>query len=193
MAFHRLDTVNSRPWLKQSTIATIILLVTLVATVFQQAQAQDTSPEENKVIVQRYLDGLFNNSDFALTDELVSANFVDHGNGTKAARNREDLKNEVVFYRETFPDLHVEIAHIVAEEDKVAYQFVSRSSGPLHNGKPFMITGMIIDRIENGQIVERWENYDELGAMKYFESPPQDSTSEESLESVLPYKKAEDE
>ena len=148
------------------------------------SQAQATSIEENKNIVQTHLDGLFNNADFELTDKLVSADFVDHGNGTKGPRNREDLKNEVVFYCETFPDLHVELPNIVAEGGKVAYQFVSRSSGPLHDGKPFMITGMIIDCIENGQIVERWEKYDELGAIKYFESPP-----EEILQSILPHKK----
>ncbi len=173
----------------RNTFAVIVLLATIVSSVVQQAQAQTTSIEENKKIVQTYMDGLFNHADFVLTDKLVSADFVDHGNGTKEPRNREDLKNEVVFYRKTFPDLHVEMPLIVAEGDKVAYQFVSRSGGPLHDNKPFMITGMIIDRIENGQIVERWENYDELGAAKYFESPSDDSTTEEVLESVLPHKK----
>lgn len=172
---------------KSSLIAKAFLIAVISFTGVQTAYA--SKAEENKQIVARYLDGLFNKSDFVLTDKLVSEKFVDHGNGTKEARSREDLKNEVVFYRKTFPDLHVVLKHIVAEDDKVAYQFESTSAG-IKQGKKFVLTGMIIDRLENGKIVERWENYDELGAMKYFESLSKKSTTKDSaLENVLPHKK----
>lgn len=180
---------------KNSTTSKKLGLITqavlLVAVTFAGAQtAYASEAKENKQIVARYLDGLFNKSDFVLTDKLVAENFVDHGNGTKAPRTREDLKNEVVFYRKTFPDLHVVLKHIVAEDDKVAYQFESTSAG-VKQGKKFVLTGMIIDRLENGKIVERWENYDELGAIKYFESLSKEPVENDfALENVLPYKKS---
>ncbi len=169
-------------------IAKLLLLTSIAIASLPQAYANQA--DDNKAIVVRYLDGLFNKSNFALTDKLVSAKFVDHGNGTKESRGREDLKNEVVFYRQTFPDLHVILTHIVAEGDKVAYQFRSTSAGVKQGGKPFFLTGMIIDRLENGKIIERWENYDELGAMKYFEPLSKKSKKKDSnIESVLPHKK----
>lgn len=174
---------------QHSNLITKLLLLASV-TLVSLPQAYADQADDNKATVVRYLDGLFNNSDFALTDKLVSAKFVDHGNGTKEPRSREDLKNEVVFYRQTFPDLHVILTHIVAEDDKVAYQFRSTSAGVKQGGKPFFLTGMIIDRLENGKIIERWENYDELGATKYFDSLSNKPKGKKSnIENVLPHKK----
>ena len=152
-------TFNLKSMLTTAVSASAIAL-TMASGVFAG------SPEENKAIVERYLDATFNRADFAVTDELVSADFLDHGNARVPSRGREKLKEEVVSFRGIFPDLDVELSHVIAEGDLVAYRFVSRSIGL--DDRPFEITGLIIDRIENGQIVERWENYDEVGAKEYF-------------------------
>ena len=150
-------------------VAIAILLALPILSACQSAEVSQA--EENKAIIQRYLDGFFNQGDLTVVDELIAVDFVDHGSGSYDPRGVEDFKQSVISFREAYPDLHVEIEHIVAEGDKVAYRFKTSGTQQIDffgippTGKPLVLTGNIIDRIEDGKIVERWENFDEMGFM----------------------------
>lgn len=62
-----------------------------------------------------------------------------------------------------FPDLHIEVEHLTADGDDVAYTMTGTHQGPLKGhpptGKSVRIRGMQISR------VERWGSSDELGMM----------------------------
>jgi len=74
--------------------------------------------------------------------------------------------------RAAFPDLHIEVAHLVADEDNVsfAYTLTGTHEGPLlgHDatGKKISIRGMQISRFEDGLLVERWGSSDQLGMLQ---------------------------
>jgi predicted ester cyclase len=71
-----------------------------------------------------------------------------------------------------FPDLHATTDDVIAEREKVVWRFTSTAT---HNG-PFMgipptgkrgiVTGIVIFRLENSQIVEGWVNLDTLGLLQ---------------------------
>jgi predicted ester cyclase len=68
-----------------------------------------------------------------------------------------------------FADLRIFIEDLIEEDNRVAVRW--RATGTLTGnglgvpptGKPMTITGISILRIENGQFVEGWNNFDVLG------------------------------
>jgi predicted ester cyclase len=76
-------------------------------------------------------------------------------------------------YREAFPDLQTTIEDMVAEGDKVVVRFRGRGThqgeteafGP-PTGKRMEMTGITINRVSDGKIVEAWTNSDALGMMQ---------------------------
>jgi predicted ester cyclase len=68
-----------------------------------------------------------------------------------------------------FPDMKVEVAALVADEDAIAfaYTFSGTQNGPLMGipatGKKVKIRGMQISKFADGKMVERWGSSDQLG------------------------------
>jgi predicted ester cyclase len=68
-----------------------------------------------------------------------------------------------------FADLRIIIEDLIEEGDRVAVRW--RATGTLTGhgmgfaptGRPMTITGMTIARVQNGQIIEGWNNFDVLG------------------------------
>ena len=73
--------------------------------------------------------------------------------------------------RNAFPDLHLDLEDVVAEEDKVAFRYTMSGThrgdfmGMPPTGKPFSVAGMILARVVGGRFTERWSNLDALGLM----------------------------
>src|ERR671938_339272 len=67
--------------------------------------------EENKALVRRYFEEIWDVGNLDLIDELFTTNFVRHGpSGTEGeVRGLEDFKGLVTMYRTAFPDLQVPI------------------------------------------------------------------------------------
>ena len=77
-----------------------------------------------------------------------------------------------------FPDLRVTIEEMVASGDKVVSRFTLRGThrgeflGIAPTGKPVTTSGIVINRIVDGQIVADWEEYDRLGLMRQIGAIP---------------------
>ncbi len=54
-----------------------------------------------------------------------------------------------------FPDMHVTIEDIIAEDDKVVVRNVWTATDP-KSQKKLSFRGIVIWRIENRQLIERW-------------------------------------
>lgn len=73
--------------------------------------------------------------------------------------------------RGAFPDVKVTVEDAFGADDKVTVRWSARMThtgnglGPATN-KPVRITGITIVRISNGQIVEGWDNWDQLGMLE---------------------------
>ena len=112
------------------------------------------SVEENKALIQRYIEEVWNKGSIDVLDELYEARF-NGGYGGVAG-----LKAAITSYRTSFPDLHFTIEEAIAEEDKIAFRWIARGThqgvyeGVAPTGEPITVTGITILRIVDGQIIE---------------------------------------
>jgi len=114
----------------------------------------------NKAIVRRYVE-LWSTGNYALADEVLAANFVDHTHPNQAP-GPESAKQEVKAFREGFPDARITIEQMIGESDIVAFRFVLRGThlgtfaGFPPTGKEAVLTGEDFVRIASGKTVELW-------------------------------------
>ena len=89
--------------------------------------------EENKDIVRRTIEELWNKGNMAVADELHAANFVNHDPcGTPETVNLEAYKQGIIDTRTDFPDFHATIEEMIAEGDKVVTRWTCTGT---HKGK----------------------------------------------------------
>jgi steroid delta-isomerase-like uncharacterized protein len=130
------------------------------------------SGEEHKAMVRRIYAEVHNGGNWAVCDELLAPDFVDHAAPPSAPRGPESMKYVVGMLRGAFPDLHHTVEDLVAEGDKVAFRIVSRGThkgdffGFPPTGKSFVQEQMHVARFANGQFVEHWAIRDDLGMMQ---------------------------
>ncbi len=133
------------------------------------------STEENKALVRREIEELFNHTgDLDVAEEVYAPDYVGHDptmpedvHGIEAARQF------AAGMRSAFPDLTCTIEDQIAEGDKVVsrwsasgtHQGETEELGP-PTGNRMEITGISIERISEGKVVESWDNYDALGMMQ---------------------------
>jgi steroid delta-isomerase-like uncharacterized protein len=111
--------------------------------------------------------------DLDTAGEFYAPNYVLHEPTSGELRGLEAARQFAAAYREAFPDLQTAIEDQVAEGDKVVSRFSGRGThlgetedfGPA-TGNRIEITGITIDRVANGKIVEEWTHYDALGMLQ---------------------------
>jgi predicted ester cyclase len=80
------------------------------------------SANENKAIIRRLVEELWNRGNLAIIDELFDPQGV-HTVGDDQQRSLDFLKATVREYRSAFPDLQTTIAQLLAEGDEVMVRF----------------------------------------------------------------------
>jgi steroid delta-isomerase-like uncharacterized protein len=132
--------------------------------------------ERNKDLLRRYIDAL-NKRDFAALRNFIAEDYVYHGFGVElhGADGNEQLLRP---FLEGFPDLHVTIEDLVAEGDRCACRLIIRGThtgvfmGVPATGKQIEMASSCISRLENGKLVEDWEEGDMLGLLQQIGAAP---------------------
>jgi steroid delta-isomerase-like uncharacterized protein len=135
--------------------------------------------EQNKKVARRVLE-VFGSGDLDALDELISANAVDHDtqNPNAHIRGPEGSRLTISMYRAAFPDLRITVEDQIAEGDKVVTRWtaIGTHDGDLPglpaSGNKSTVTGIGIDRFEDGKIVEAWNNWDTLGMLQQLGAVP---------------------
>jgi len=129
--------------------------------------------ENNKAIVRRVFEELWNKGNLSLADQLFTPNYTDHDSSTPDfGHGPESERMRVTLYRNAFPDLRLTIEDIIAEGETVMTRWSCRGthkgdlSGIAATGKQFTISGMTVARLVNGKIAEAYVNWDALGLMQ---------------------------
>ena len=128
------------------------------------------STEDNKALVRRLIEEVWNTSDYSNLDALAAPSF---------AESTKQINQSV---RMAFPDHSNTIDDIIAEGDKVAVRWTLQGThqGELETdlgripptGKHVALTGMHIFRIADGKLVERWAEADMLGVLQQLGAIP---------------------
>jgi steroid delta-isomerase-like uncharacterized protein len=130
------------------------------------------STEDNKALVRRHFEEVLNQGNLAVFDELYAPDFIFHEPAFPQVHTREDAKRWLTHTLNTFPDFHATVDDMIAEGDQVAGRFTVRGTDTRDTvvprphsatGKQFIVTGIAIARIANGQFVEMWHQVDHLG------------------------------
>jgi steroid delta-isomerase-like uncharacterized protein len=137
--------------------------------------------DENKRVMRRIFEEAMNGGNLAVLDELVAADYTDHdpSNPPDLPPGRAGLKQLISMYRSAFPDIRMTIEEQLADGDKVVTRWTARGhqhgelAGIPPTGKEVTITGIFIDRIVGGQLVESWANWDTLGLLQQLGAVPQ--------------------
>lgn len=123
------------------------------------------SAEENKTVVRRLYEEVWNGLNLAALDELVSPEFIDGDPNdprpadapTGSERMKQIVQDAMVNYRES----HWTIEDQFAEEDKVATRWVWEATR--RNGKRVRVTGITINHMKDGKIAGDWAEWDAMG------------------------------
>jgi steroid delta-isomerase-like uncharacterized protein len=127
--------------------------------------------EQNKMMVSRGIEEVWNRGNFAVADELLAGDFAGHSSMAET-RGPEEAKQFFASLRAAFPDLHFTIEDQIAEGDKVVTRWSAHAThtgefqGIPATGRQGHVTGITINRLANGKVVEGWTNLDELGLMQ---------------------------
>ena len=128
--------------------------------------------EQNKALIHRLNGELWNDRNIAALDQIFAAGFVDRTAFPGSTPGREGLRQLVTMFGAAFSNSSSTIDDLVAEGDQVAWRWTFRGT----HSRPFMgipatgttitFTGITIDRIAGGAIVERWNQADMSGLMQ---------------------------
>lgn len=148
----------------------IAVVVATVAILFgcTKEPGMDVTAEENKSLVQRYLDEM-NKGNESYLDEYFGAEYNYHGPAGEL--DAEGFKAMHSMFLSAFPDAIASAEDMIAVGDKVVTRWKIRGThkgefqGIAPTGKEVTITGIIITRIEDGKAVEEWEALDQLSLM----------------------------
>jgi steroid delta-isomerase-like uncharacterized protein len=134
--------------------------------------------EQNKAIVRRAFEEPWKGR-LEVVDELVATQYIGHDPANpEPLHGPEGVKEFISSYRAAFPDARITVEQQLAEGDFVATRWTGRGThegellGIEPTGKKVTVSGLTISRLENGKILEEFQNWDTFGLMKQLGAVP---------------------
>jgi steroid delta-isomerase-like uncharacterized protein len=131
------------------------------------------STSENRALVRRFIEEVFNRGNLEVAREVLDAQYVHHDPATAdLGSGVEGLEQMVSFYRQAFPDFEVALEDQIAAEDKVVERWTGHGThqgtlmGISPTGRTITASGISIHRLSGGKIVETWTIFDTAGMLR---------------------------
>jgi predicted ester cyclase len=118
------------------------------------------SNEQNKTVVRRFWQA------YEANDQVVLDAVLARTPGSPGPQNRERHLQGISMFNAAFSDRHFTVDEMIAEGDTVATRITMRGlhtgafQGHPPTGRPMAATGLTLERIQDGRIVERWFSFD---------------------------------
>ena len=128
--------------------------------------------EENRAMIRRFIEEIFNQRNIAALDQYLAADYVDHAVPPGVPPTREGFKGFISGFLAALPDFHYTIEDVIADGDKVVVRLTAQGTqtgefgGIPATGKHATWTEMHIGRIAGGAIAEHWGEIDNLGMLQ---------------------------
>jgi len=130
------------------------------------------SAEENRAVIHRFLEELFNGRDLDAIDRYIAEDYVDHVIPPGIPPTRDGFKQFVGSFFTGLPDFHYTIDDVIATEDRVAVRLTAQGTqegefmGIPPTGKRATWSEIHIGRMQDGKIVEHWGQIDNIGMLQ---------------------------
>jgi steroid delta-isomerase-like uncharacterized protein len=177
---HRARKLTARPLVAAVALATGVGIAFGRLMRKRQGGERRSMLEENKAISRRVIEEIFNRGRLEAADELVATDFVGHDPALpQPLRGPDGLRAQAEGYRSAFPDMRLTIEDEIAEGDRVVTRWTARGThdgelfGISATGKQATVSGITIDRIAGGRIVETWNNWDTFGLLQQLGAIPE--------------------
>jgi steroid delta-isomerase-like uncharacterized protein len=130
-------------------------------------------PTDNKAIVRRLYEEVWNKRRLEVVDELISpSHALNDPLASDAQIGPRLYKQRVVEFTNSFPDSRFMIEDMIAEKGKVvaSWTFSGTHKGEFRDipatGKKVSVEGITIHHITNGKILDSYARWDVLGLMR---------------------------
>ena len=126
----------------------------------------------NETLVRRVFDELANQGDFDAVEEIYTADYLDHAPLPGGPAGVDGVAYSIGGLRTAMPDLHVTVEDMSSFGDKVAAHNTWRGThtgeilGIQPTGRSLSFTGVVIFRIAEQKLAERWAVGMELDLLK---------------------------
>ena len=116
--------------------------------------------EDNKRVARRFIEDVVNTGDVGRLDELVSPNCVETDGIVRIDSGIGGMAEHVRAVRAIYPDLALTVDRQIAEGEWVATVITARGThsrewlGMAPTGRTLVFTGVNVDRVVDGRIVE---------------------------------------
>ena len=133
---------------------------------------------ENKAILRRFFEEIFNQQKISVADEIVAENYVNHNAAPGELPGREGLKQFVAYLHAGNEGITFTIEDQVAEGEKVVTRLTltgthtGEFAGIPATGESFSFEAMNIHRVVDGRVHEAWIQWDALGWMQQIGAIP---------------------
>lgn len=127
------------------------------------------STTEQKAIVSRLVETVWNQGEMDVVDELIASDYVYYNPSMKMeVKGPEGYKSFVSVLRNAYSEIEVVVDDVIAEADRVVmcWSFQGKFQDITKNSIPVTTTGVTVHRIQNGKIVEEHSMHDALGLLQ---------------------------
>ncbi|MCX6253581.1 MAG: ester cyclase [Bacteroidia bacterium] len=137
--------------------------------------------ELNKAVVAQYIENVLNTGETNNIDDFISPDYTEIYQKQRYSIGIEGAKKHITGVRETYPDLHLSIDQQFSDADWVITSYTMTGThlgkwmGIKPTGKKIQVTGVNLDKVVNGKIVEHggatnlFESLLEIGAIRLIE------------------------
>jgi steroid delta-isomerase-like uncharacterized protein len=128
--------------------------------------------EENKELERRIYEEIYNKKNLGAFEQFYATDWVCHPSLPGMPPGLDGMKQSYALSNSAFPDMQVKLEDMLAEGDRVACRWTATAThkgefmGMPPTNKQVTITGVHIDRIAGGKIVETWNYSDMMEVMQ---------------------------
>jgi len=134
--------------------------------------------DENKQIIQRFVEETINRKNLDAIDELVAENFIEHVPFPGQGPGRDGLRHAIGTLLHAFPDMHWTLDEQIGEGEKVVSRF--RWTGTQHgeflgippSGRSVTVWGVVMDLVRDGVLSESRIIMDTVGLLQQLGAIP---------------------
>jgi predicted ester cyclase len=139
---------------------------------------------ENTALVRRWFEEVWNRRQLSTIDELLAPEAVAHDLGGSGASTKGpgEFKIAAEQLLATFGRTHFVVEDIFGVEDRVAVRLTAhlKNTGPLGDlpatGAEVSVPIMCIVHVRDGKLVEGWNSWDVITALRAANAPPERTT-----------------